>query len=141
MRHDIFFRTIMKEIDAMRLPRTLLLAFESIVRYLDRMGEKEAQRFLDATKVEINRILGNLWETIFSDLQKPKDAISTEDGETRDTLDRLGHVVRFFSESEQDQSLVSRFRSNFNDAMESSNACPNLQASYKGILVRSLGDL
>jgi hypothetical protein len=136
-----FFRTIMKEIEALKLPRTLLLAFESIMRYMSKMGQQEAQRFLDATNVDTNRILSKVLEMVFAELKKTRKVTLTDQHEEIHTLNQLGRILCSFSATDFGQDLLVKFCSVLVDETQNVADYPHRHESYKKLVVQSLENI
>jgi hypothetical protein len=112
-----FFLSIMKEIDALNLPRTLLLGFESIVRYMDKIGPENALSFLQTNNTQVSRIIDKLLQLVYADLKRNIETKSDEIGEDRcgerqcmmNTLNRLSRVIGAFSDLSEGQRLLLEF--------------------------------
>merc|ERR1712238_470019 len=66
---NTFFLSIIEEIETLNLPRTLLNAFECIVRYMDKIGPTAAPSFLGAN-IELHRITKKLLQHVYADLKR-----------------------------------------------------------------------
>ena len=113
-----FFLSIMKEIEALNLPRTLLLGFECIIRYMDKIGPENVLPFLEANTTEISRITGKLLQLVYADLKRniemfKPDEIGNDGSKDRrctmNTLSRLSSVVGAFSDTSEGQRLLLEF--------------------------------
>jgi hypothetical protein len=113
-----FFLSIMKEIEALNLPRTLLLGFECIIRYMDKIGPENVLPFLEANNTEISRITGKLLQLVYADLKRNIETFKPDeignDGFkdrrcTMNTLSRLSSVVGAFSDTSEGQRLLLEF--------------------------------
>ncbi|KAL3923071.1 MAG: hypothetical protein SGILL_001864 [Bacillariaceae sp.] len=134
-----FLRTLMKDIEALRLPRTLLLAFESIERYMNKKGPQVAQGFLDATRSDTLRIVSKLSDMVFTDLKKQAGDVPTaEQPDVVRTLGRLGHILGIFSKVESGQELVVKFCSSLLDEMHKAGNDAVRNEAYNKIVYQAL---
>lgn len=107
-----FFISIMKEIDRLSLPRTLLNAFECIVRYMDKIGPNTITSFLEAN-VDLNKIMKSLLQRVYVDLKRNIESRLNEKREDVSgnrcamiTIARLGRIVVAFSSSSGGQHVL-----------------------------------
>jgi hypothetical protein len=116
-----FFMSIIKEIEALRLPRTLLLGFECIVRYMERIGPEAVPSFFEATNEELSRIVAKLSQIMFADIQRTLCALadtethSNSNNKDEDqisiitTMNRLGRIVLALSGTSSGQKVLLEF--------------------------------
>jgi hypothetical protein len=112
-----FFLSIMKEIEALNLPRTLLLGFECIIRYMDKIGPENVLAFLGANNKELSRITDKLLQLVYADLKRnigtcKPDEIGNDGSKDRctmNTLSRLSSIVGAFSDTSEGQRLLLEF--------------------------------
>jgi len=122
-----FFVSIIKEIEALRLPRTLLLAFECMVRYMERIGVDAVTSFIEATNHDMSRVITHLSNFVYADVKRAVNKTS-ESGETFDrdeidsmvsTLSRLGRIIRAFSNATGGQMLLIEFSNGLLETLKS----------------------
>jgi len=110
-----FFLSIMHEIETLNLPRTMLLSFECIVRYMDKIGPENVPSFLEANMSEISRITDRLLQLVYADLKRKIETSNLHNNEgihcelgdcAMVTLSRLGHVVGAFSDTSEGQRVL-----------------------------------
>eukprot|EP00536_Pseudo-nitzschia_multiseries_P002925 jgi/Psemu1/236193/estExt_Genewise1.C_410140 len=110
-----FFLSIMHEIEALNLPRTMLLAFECIVRYMEKIGPENVPSFLEANNAEISRITDRLLRLVYADLKRKIETTKSNNDETIGseadcctmiTLSRLVQVAGAFSNSSGGQTVL-----------------------------------
>ena len=65
-----FFLSIMKEIEALNIPRTLLLGCECIIRYMGKIGPENALSFLESNNMDVSRITEKLLQLVYADLKR-----------------------------------------------------------------------
>ena len=114
----VFFLSIMKAIEELNIPRTLILACECLIRYMDNIGPKNALAFLQSNSMDISRITGKLLQVVSADLKRSIESFkckeSGNDGmeerrPTLITLSRLSRVVGGFSDTHEGQTLLVEF--------------------------------
>jgi len=113
-----FFLTIMKEIEALNIPRTLLLGCECIIRYMDKIGPENALSFVESNSLDISRVTNKLLQLVYADLKRNIDKWESKEAgddnieesrSTMITLSRLSRVVGAFSETSEGQRLLIEF--------------------------------
>ena len=113
-----FFLSTMKEIESLNIPRTLILGCECIIRYMDKIGPKDALLFLETNNMDISRITGKLLQLVYADLKRNIETFKSNGIEgggykerpcTLITLSRLSRVVGAFSDTSEGQRLLIEF--------------------------------
>mmetsp|Transcript_64447 Transcript_64447/g.74194 ORF Transcript_64447/g.74194 Transcript_64447/m.74194 type:complete len:2711 (+) Transcript_64447:55-8187(+) len=114
---NTFFLSIIEEIETLNLPRTLLNAFECIVRYMDKIGPTAAPSFL-GTNIELHRITKKLLQHVYADLKRNIDTSDSDmDGDIvnedrngmMSTITRLGRIIAAFSNTSGGQRVLVGF--------------------------------
>ena len=144
-----FFLTIVKEIESLRLPRTLLLAFESIVRYIDKIPSESLSSFMDATDQHLLRALSQLSQFVQGDIQKVLVAMSDNDNNTYDTgrddivktLTRLGRIIGAFSSLSGVQSLLREFNNGLLDLAGTTKILQETRKEFYEILEHGISKI
>jgi len=112
-----FFLSIIEEIETLNLPRTLLNAFECIVRYMDKIGPTAAPSFLE-DNIELHRITKKLLQHVYADLKRNIDTSNSDmDGDIvnedrngmMSTITRLGRIIATFSNTSGGQRVLVGF--------------------------------
>merc|ERR1712161_45150 len=93
---NTFFLSIIEEIETLNLPRTLLNAFECIVRYMDKIGPTAAPSFL-----------GRNIDTSDSDMDG--DIVNEDRNGMMSTITRLGRIIAAFSNTSGGQRVLIGF--------------------------------
>ena len=113
-----FFYSILKEIETLNLPRTQLLGFECIIRYLDMVGPENAEPFIERINTEATRIIGKLLQMVYADLKRNIEKLKSDEiGNDCDqgrrcamsTLSRLSRIIGAFSGTSEGQRLSIGF--------------------------------
>ena len=114
---NAFFLSIIQEIEMLNLPRTLLNAFECIVRYMDKIGLEAAHSFHEAN-MELHRISKRLLQHVYADLKRnidksksdsDEDDICKERSSMMNTITRLGRFIGAFSNTSEGQLVLVGF--------------------------------
>jgi len=113
-----FFLSIIREIEAMNLPRTLLMSFECIVRYIGRIGPEIAPCFLETNIADLSRVVGRLLHLVYADMYRSTETSNSDEIDpagcqkrhsTINTLSRLCQVIGAFSDTSAGQRLLLEF--------------------------------
>ncbi|VEU41820.1 unnamed protein product [Pseudo-nitzschia multistriata] len=113
-----FFISIMHEIETLNLPRTFLLSFECIVRYMDKIGPANTPSFLEVNASELSRFSDRLLQMVYADLKRKIETSNSDSNgtigsnlgdSTLNTLSRLGHVLGAFSDTSEGQRALLRY--------------------------------
>jgi hypothetical protein len=109
---NAFFLSIIQEIEMLNLPRTLLNAFECIVRYMDKIGPEAAPSFHEAN-MELHRISKRLLQHVYADLKRNIDTSNSSSDEERssmmNTTTRLGRIIGALSNTSEGQHVSVGF--------------------------------
>jgi len=145
-----FLGTLIKEIETLRLPRTMLLALECIVRYMDKIGLRNVRKLLEATAQDLTRILNKLVQFIHLDLKHIIDSTScNEDCNTVDdyphslteTLARLGKIISVLSEVMGEKEILAEFCTRLLDYVGNVANCPSEQRRFAEILHQTIYEI
>jgi len=113
-----FFYSILREIETLNLPRTLLLGFECIIRYMNMVGPENAEPFIRRVNIEATRIIDRLLQMIYADLKRRNETLKSDEirndcDEGRrcamGTLSRLSRILGAFSGTQEGQHLSIGF--------------------------------
>ena len=109
-----FFGSLLAEMESLNLPRTMLLAFESVSFHVGKLGPTMISSFMEAVGQRLERTFCSLSNIVFSELRKlscPETAtLSKQEGEDAlETLRRLGRIVESFSCTSNGQGILVSF--------------------------------
>ena len=107
-----FFLSIMKAIEELNIPRTLMLACECLIRYMDTIGPENALEFLQSNSKDVSRITNKLLQLVSADLKRNIESGNDGMEERRSaliTLSRISRVVGGFSDTDAGQSVLIAF--------------------------------
>jgi hypothetical protein len=112
----VFFNTLLSEIGSLRLPRTLLLALESISRYVNKLGLESALNFFKMVSSSVLPLLASLTSCISSALKcsfalssssnEDNERAENDLGSATDTAFRLAQVMVCFSNDPDSQGTL-----------------------------------
>lgn len=115
-----FFVTVVKELGNLRLPRTLLLAFECTLRYAEQF-ETFTDNFIESTIQRLTTLLSTLLARIFSDLKEflrsssndqDKEIVDEDRRCAVDTVFRFGQILFSFCAHSKLQDLLTDYCTN-----------------------------
>ena len=106
-----FICSVLAEMERLNLPRTLLLALESIVRYKEKLGANSYLSSMEDASNAISTVVASVSGMIFSEINRHLSTSSESRDESIDICSavlRLGEVTQAFSDSTADgqQNLV-----------------------------------
>lgn len=138
-----FFLSILKEMETLSLPRTLLMACESILRYMDKIGPDNQESFVKDTGTEICGVVTLLFQLVSADLNRSIgcNGVGADHGSTVKTLSRLGNIVVAFAKtSASAQQILTLFSQRLLDTIV---ACKTHEerCGFQEVLEQSLSHL
>jgi len=139
-----FFLSILSEIDRVSLPRTLLLGFECVKLYMDRIGPEMMEIFVQNTSSKVGKLVRSLSHRVLDELKAtatrtPSETEAVDVDAFTTTLIRFSVVLQAFSKTSDGQTNLLVFLEGIELLMEHSEQTnllltPDMEVMLKNML-------